>query len=107
MTVLAEAAPAKQRHVQALRHALQQIDQENAELQRQYAEQVVLLQDASNTIASCMASFQQASKLGSRPPHKMPFFFTPLARASGAIDRQLGTGRHKARGRFCVGFSGP
>lgn len=61
-TVLAGAVAVKQRHAQALRHALQQIDQENSELQRQYAEKIVLLQNASSTIASCMASFQQASE---------------------------------------------
>jgi uncharacterized protein YlxW (UPF0749 family) len=62
-TVLAEAVAVKQRHAEALRQALQQIDQENSELQRQYAEQVASLQDASSTIASCMASFQQASSI--------------------------------------------
>lgn len=60
-SVLAEALPVKQRHTQALRHALQQIDQENAELQRQYSEQLGMLQGTSDEIASCMATFQQAS----------------------------------------------
>lgn len=56
------AAPVKRRHLHALRHALQQVDQENAELQRQYAEQLGVLCGASEEIASLQASFAQTAE---------------------------------------------
>lgn len=60
--VVAKATvPAKLQHKLALEQAIAQVDQENAELQRQYTAQLPRLQEASAEISSCMARMQQTA----------------------------------------------
>jgi len=61
--MLNEAAqPARRRHVQAMRSALEQIDQENAELERQLAEQRAVLQAVTAEVGACSSTFQQTAE---------------------------------------------
>ena len=62
--------PAKLQHKHALQQAILQVEQENAELQRQYSEQLPRLQAASADISSCMARMQQVR--GTAPPPNTP-----------------------------------
>ena len=59
--ISAATLPAKRQHKQALAHAIRQVENENALLQKQYMDVLPALQTASAEISSCKALIEKVS----------------------------------------------